>query len=166
MRMVLKQFCDSVALRVRACKPIDRTAAPHGAEAGLTLIEMLVVLVIIAIVGGLIVANVIGRPDDARITTARTDIRTISATLKTYRLDNGQYPTTEQGLKALAERPTAAPVPANYPSEPYLDEVPVDPWGNPYVYVLNGTRFELKSLGRDGRPGGEGPDADIDGRRP
>lgn len=161
MRTLLKQFRDSVSSRA----PNRKAGHPDPGEAGLTLVEMLVVLVIIAIVAGLITVNVISRPDEARVTTAKTDIRTITSALKMYRLDNGGYPTTEQGLKALAEKPTAAPVPANYPADPYLEQAPQDPWGNPYTYVATGSSFELKSLGRDGKPGGEGVDADIDGSR-
>jgi len=135
-------------------------------EAGLTLIEMIVVLAIIALVAALIVPNVIGRPDEARVTVANTDIRTISAALKMYRLDNGDYPTTEQGLAALATRPTIEPIPRNWSSEGYLAQVPVDPWGHGYVYRYpgRGGGFELISLGRDGRPGGEGLDADLGGK--
>lgn len=133
------------------------------AEAGLTLIEMIVVLAIIALIAGLIVPNVIGRPDEARVTVAAADLRTISAALKMYRLDNGAYPTTEQGLAALAERPTSAPLPRTWPEEGYLAEVPRDPWDRPYSYRRSpsGGAFELSSLGRDGKPGGEGVDADI-----
>ncbi len=133
------------------------------AEAGLTLIEMIVVLAIIALIAGLIVPNVIGRPDEARLTVAAADLRTISAALKMYRLDNGTYPTTEQGLAALAARPTASPIPRTWPEEGYLAEVPRDPWDRPYVYrrSAGSSGFELLSLGRDGKPGGEGVDADI-----
>ena len=133
------------------------------AEAGLTLIEMIVVLAIIALIAGLIVPNVIGRPDEARVTVASTDLRTVSAALKMYRLDNADYPTTEQGLQALVTRPTTAPVPRSFPEEGYLSEVPRDPWDRPYVYRNPGGRggFELFSLGKDGKPGGEGVDADI-----
>lgn len=133
-------------------------------EAGLTLVEMIVVLAIIAIVSALIVTNVVGRPDEARVTVAKTDLKTISAALKMYRLDNGDYPTTQQGLAALAEKPTAAPHPANWSSEGYLPQVPVDPWGNPYAYKspgASGTGFDLTSLGKDGKPGGEGLAADL-----
>ena len=124
---------------------------------------MLVVLVIIAIVSGLIVVNVINRPDEARVTTAATNMKTISGALKMYRLDNGAYPTTAQGLKALYEKPVTPPIPAAYPAEPYVEQMPEDPWGNPYVYESTGSRFTIKSLGKDGKPGGEGIDADIDG---
>jgi general secretion pathway protein G len=133
----------------------------------LTLIEMIIVLAIIALIAGLIVPNVIGRPDEARATVAAADVRTISAALKMYRLDNLTYPTTEQGLKALAEKPTRAPVPATWPEEGYLAEVPQDPWGRPYVYRSPGANggFDLFSLGKDGRPGGEGLDADVNASR-
>ena len=138
------------------------------AQSGLTLVEMIVVLAIIALVAALIVPNVIGRPDEARVTVARTDLKTIAAALKMYRLDNGDYPTTQQGLAALAERPTAAPVPSGYASEGYLPQVPMDPWERPYVYKNpsdTGTGFDLMSLGKDGEPGGEGLDADLTERR-
>ncbi|URW76996.1 type II secretion system major pseudopilin GspG [Sphingomonas donggukensis] len=127
---------------------------------------MIVVLAIIALVAALIVPNVIGRPDQARVTTANTDIRTIGAALKMYRLDNGQYPTTAQGLKALVEKPTATPVPANWSAEGYLPQLPVDPWGNPYVYAAPAPGgFALKSFGKDGKDGGEGLDADLTGAK-
>jgi general secretion pathway protein G len=134
-----------------------------GARDGFTLIEMIVVLAIIGVLALIIVPNVIGRPDQARVTVAKTDLRTISAALKIYRLDNGDYPTTEQGLAALVSRPTAPPVPANWSSEGYLPSVPVDPWGNPYAYRSPGERgrFDLSSLGKDGQPGGEDLDADL-----
>lgn len=135
----------------------------HDKEAGLTLIEMIVVLVVIALIAALIVPNVIGRPDEARVTVARTDLRTISAALKMYRLDNGNYPTTEQGLAALVAAPTAPPVPTSWSSEGYLPDMPVDPWGHPYAYKVPGDKrpFDLASLGKDGEAGGEGIDADI-----
>ncbi|WP_370627303.1 type II secretion system major pseudopilin GspG [Brevundimonas sp. PAMC22021] len=130
---------------------------------GLTLVEMIVVLAIIALVAVLIVPNVIGRPDEARVTVAKTDLKTISAALRMYRLDNGDYPTTQQGLRALVERPTQPPAPANWSSEGYLPEAPTDPWGRPYVYRSPGQngRYDLLSYGKDGEAGGEGLDADL-----
>ncbi|QIG79741.1 type II secretion system major pseudopilin GspG [Stakelama tenebrarum] len=157
MRIVFQQFCDSLTVR-----PADRKRPAPG-ETGLTLIEMLVVLVIIAIVGGMIAMNVIDRPDEARVTTTKTNISAISGALKLYRLDNGVYPTTQQGLQALVEKPSTPPVPTAWSSGGYLDSPPLDAWGNPYVYTNEGARFSLKSLGRDGEPGGEGVDADIEG---
>lgn len=142
----------------------NRTLEIRQGEAGLTLIEILVVLAIIAVMAYLIVPNVIGRPDQARVTVAKTDLRTISAALKMYRLDNSDYPSTAQGLAALAKRPTAAPVPANWSPSGYLEQVPVDPWGRPYTYASpgqSGAGFEIVSLGKDGKPGGDGVDADI-----
>ncbi|WP_279330659.1 type II secretion system major pseudopilin GspG [Sphingomonas oleivorans] len=144
----------------------ERRSHPNR-EAGLTLVEMIVVLAIIALVAALIVPNVIGRPDEARVTVANTDLRTISAALKMYRLDNGDYPTTEQGLAALSEKPTTGPIPSNWSAEGYLAQVPVDPWGRPYVYSSPGKEggFDLLSYGKDGKPGGEGLDADLTDRR-
>jgi len=144
-------------------------AAPHrpgtrAGEAGLTLIEMIVVLAIIALVAALIVPNVIGRPDEARRTVVEADLKTVSAALKMYRLDNSDYPTTEQGLQALVKKPTTAPQPRIWPEEGYLAQMPEDPWGRPYVYRspgASGRGFDLLSLGKDGKPGGEGVDADI-----
>lgn len=135
----------------------------RDSQSGVTLIEMMVVLVIIAIVAALIVPNVIGRPDEARVTVARTDIRTIASSLEMYRLDNRRYPSTAQGLEALVARPVAPPAPPNWASGGYLAQVPVDPWGNPYVYRSpgEGAPYELISLGADGQPGGEGVDADL-----
>ncbi len=133
-------------------------------DAGLTLIEMIVVLAIIALVAALIVPSVIGRPDQARVTVAQADLKAIGAALKMYRLDNGQYPTTEQGLAALVTKPTSPPLPANYAADGYLPQPATDPWGHPYVYRSPGTGgagFDLLSLGRDGKPGGDGIDADL-----
>jgi general secretion pathway protein G len=128
-----------------------------------TLIEMMVVLVIIALVAAIIVPNVIGRPDEARATVAQSDIRAVSSALELYRLDNRTYPTTTQGLEALAVRPTSPPEPRNWVAGGYLTAVPIDPWGNDYLYASPGQTggFDLMSLGADGAPGGEGANADI-----
>ncbi len=144
-------------------RPDARRPTVRDRESGVTLIEMMVVLVIIAIVAALIVPNVIGRPDEARVTVARTDLRTIASSLEMYRLDNRTYPPTAQGLEALVTRPTTQPEPVNWASGGYLARVPVDPWGNPYLYRSpgEGRPFELMSLGADGQPGGEGTDADL-----
>ena len=158
MRILFRKFRDTLA-----ANPAARKVSVPDREAGLTLVEMIVVLAIIALVAALIVPNVINRPDQARVTTAGTDIKSISAALKMYRLDNGDYPTTNQGLKALVEKPSQPPVPGAYPPDGYLSQMPQDPWGNPYVYESNGGRFTIKSLGKDGKPGGEELDADIDG---
>lgn len=132
-------------------------------NAGVTLIEMMVVLVIIGIVAALVVPNVIGRPDEARVAVATADLRTIAASLEMYRLDNRSYPSTEQGLSALTARPVVAPVPANWMAGGYLPNLPQDPWGNAYLYAAPGAAgpYELASFGADGQPGGDGVDADI-----
>lgn len=131
------------------------------ANAGFTLIELMVVLVIIGVLAALIVPNVLGRADDARVTAARTDVNNLMQALKLYRLDNQRYPTAAQGLQALVAQPTAPPVPGNW--KPYLDKLPNDPWGRPYQYLNPGIKGEIDvmSFGADGQPGGEGKDADI-----
>ena len=154
MRTNMRQFKDR--LRSRRRTPETRP----DPEAGLTLIEMLIVLAIISIVASLLVVNLMSRPDEARVTTTRTDIRTLSGALAMYRLDNGDYPTTQQGLQALAVQPTPAP-PA---WRSYVQETPKDAWGNDYVYASEGGQFTITSLGRDGKAGGEGVDADITNR--
>jgi len=143
-----------------------RVRRPRRARQGLTLVEMIVVLVIIAVVAVMIVPNVIGRPDEARVTVAKSDLKSVAAALRMYRLDNGDYPTTKQGLRALVERPTAAPVPANWSAEGYLTEMPRDPWGRDYVYRSPGAAgaFDLISYGKDGEEGGDGLDADLTDR--
>lgn len=159
MRISLKPFCDIASQR--APRKL-RHVGEH--EAGLTLIEMLIVLVIIAVVAGLITANVINRPDEARATRAKSDITNIEGALKMYRLDNGDYPTTEQGLKALVEKPTIPPIPTNWAQGGYLSAPPLDAWGKPYEYKSEGGSFTIRSLGKDGKPGGEGVNADLEGK--
>jgi len=130
---------------------------------GFTLIEVMVVVVILAILAAVLVPRIMDRPDEARIARARQDIRAIESALQLYRLDNYRYPTTEQGLEALVRKPTVPPEPPNWKPGGYLDRVPVDPWGRPYRYLHPGEHgeFDVFSYGADGRPGGEGVDADI-----
>ncbi len=130
-------------------------------DAGVTLIEMMVVLVMISVVAALIVPNVIGRPDEARVAVAETDMRSIAGALQLYKLDNGTYPTTAQGLTALAVQPVSPPLPRNWQAGGYLTDVPLDPWGTDYVYRLTNGQIELVSLGADAALGGEGVNADI-----
>jgi general secretion pathway protein G len=129
--------------------------------AGFTLIELMVVLVILGILAVLIVPNLIGHTDDAKVTAARIDVGTLMDALKRYRLDNQRYPTTDQGLQALIARPTSEPAPLNW--KPYLEKLPNDPWGHPYQYLNPGVKGEVDvmSYGADGAPGGEGINADI-----
>jgi general secretion pathway protein G len=137
----------------------------HRHSRGFTLLEIIVVIIVLALLAGLVAPQIFGRLTEARSTTARTQIELLGTALDNYRLDNGSYPTTEQGLEALRERPTRAPVPANWRG-PYLRKaVPNDPWGRPYIYKLPGDKnpsgFDLGTLGRDGQPGGTGEDADV-----
>ena len=129
---------------------------------GFTLVEIMVVVVIIGILAVLVVPRVVGRSDDARIAAAKHDVATIQQSLKLYRLDNGRYPTSEQGLQALVAKPQSAPLPTNW--RQYLDKLPKDPWGKEYQYLNPGVHGEVDvfSLGADGAPGGSGgADADI-----
>jgi general secretion pathway protein G len=130
---------------------------------GFTLIELMVVLVILGVLAAMIAPKIMDRPDQARIIAAKQDIATIVQALKMYRLDNIRYPTTEQGLQALISKPTIAPVPDNWKSGGYLEKLPNDPWGHPYLYLNPGRQGEIDviSLGADGESGGEGTDADI-----
>lgn len=132
-------------------------------QAGFTLIEIMVVIAIIGILATLIVPKIMGRPDEARVVAAKQDVGTIMQALKLYRLDIGRYPTTEQGLKALIEKPTAEPVPQNWKAGGYLESLPKDPWGNLYQYSNPGTHSEIDvySFGADGKLGGYGLDADV-----
>ena len=108
-------------------------AAPRRpADAGFSLLELMVVVVILSILALVIVPRVIDRPDQARAARAQSDIAAIQAAINLYRLDNFRYPTTDQGLAALVERPTAAPVPQNWAQGGYLAAMPADPWGNDY----------------------------------
>lgn len=163
--MIRKLFMGALArmARRRSDRRFVRCPARRLPDAGVTLIEMMVVLVIIALVAAMIVPNVIGRPDEARVAVARTDIRAIGSALELYRLDNRAYPTSAQGLEALVREPVSPPQPPNWATGGYLGAVPVDPWGNAYVYRSPGDSagFDLISLGADAQPGGDGADADI-----
>ena len=130
---------------------------------GFTLLEVMVVIVIIGILAALVVPRIISRPDEARVVAAKQDIASLMQALKLYRLDNHRYPTTEQGLRALVEKPTSTPIPPNWKKGGYIERLPKDPWGTPYQYLNPGVHGEIDvfSYGADSAPGGEEFDADI-----
>ncbi|WP_082936658.1 type II secretion system major pseudopilin GspG [Pseudomonas citronellolis] len=132
-------------------------------QAGFTLIEIMVVVVILGILAALVVPQVMSRPDQAKVTAAQNDIRAIGAALDMYKLDNHSYPSTQQGIEALVSRPGGNPQPRNWNKEGYLKRLPADPWGNPYQFLAPGTKgpYDLFSFGADGKPGGSGLDTDI-----
>lgn len=135
-----------------------------GRQRGFTLIEVMVVVVILGILAAVVVPRVMDRPDQARITKVKSDVRALESALNLYRLDNFNYPTTEQGLIALVTMPSGTDAPRNYRSGGYIDRLQKDPWGNDYQYLRpgrDGRDYDLYSLGADGRPGGEGSNADI-----
>jgi len=139
--------------------------SPAGKRSGFTLIEILVVIAVLAMLAALVAPNVFQHVGTAKDATARSQIELLGAGLDAYRLDNGRYPTTEQGLEALQTQPATHPLPSNWRG-PYLRKaIPMDPWGNPYIYLspgeVNPRGYDLLSLGADGEPGGEGEDADI-----
>jgi len=140
--------------------------SPGYLQRGFTLIELMVVMLIIGVLAALIVPNVLERADDAKVTAAKTDISNLVQALKLYRLDNGRYPSQEQGLAALVTKPTNEPAPANWKKN--LDLLPNDPWGKPYVYINPGVKGEIDvmSFGADGQAGGEGKNADIGSWQP
>ncbi|MFO8163503.1 MAG: type II secretion system major pseudopilin GspG [Thermodesulfobacteriota bacterium] len=137
----------------------------YGDQNGFTLIEIMVVMVILGILAGLIIPRIMGRPEEARRTKARIQIESIETALKLYKLDNGSYPTTEQGLQALVEAPSTGQLAKGWREGGYLEKgkVPKDPWDNEYVYLCPGIHgdFDLLSYGADGENGGEGKDRDI-----
>ncbi|NJD91766.1 MAG: type II secretion system protein GspG [Geobacter sp.] len=134
-------------------------------NAGFTLIEIMVVIVILALLAALVGPKIIGRSDDARIADAKVQIRNLETALKLYKLDSSVFPTTDQGLAALVTKPATGVIPKNYKAEGYLEskKLPKDPWGNDYIYLSPSEHgdYELCSYGSDGAKGGEGKAADL-----
>ncbi len=134
------------------------------AQRGFTLIEIMVVVVILGILAAIIVPRFLGRPDEAKVTKAKVDMKSLEEALGLFKLDNGFYPSTEQGLQALVSKPEIGRIPTRYSEGGYLKKVPNDPWGTPFVYLspgVNRPEFDIISYGADGQPGGESFDADI-----
>ena len=128
---------------------------------GFTLIEVMVVVIILGILAAIVVPRVMDRPDAARITKTKQDIRAMESALNLYKLDNFSYPTTDQGLEALVAKPAGTPEPRNW--EKYMDRLAKDAWGNDYQYLSPGIKgdIDIFSLGADGQPGGDKQNADI-----
>lgn len=133
-------------------------------EAGFTLIEVMVVMIILSILATIVIPKFMRQTEKAKRTAAVMQISSFKGALSMFRLENGFYPTTGQGLEALVEEPTAEPLPRKWPEGGYLDKIPLDPWGNPYVYVspgIHSKEYDIISFGKDGEEGGEGENADI-----
>jgi len=132
-------------------------------ERGFTLVEIMVVVVILGILAAIVMPKLLGRPEEARITQVKTQIRGLEQALGMFKLDNGYFPSTEQGLEALVSKPTSGRIPTRYAENAYLPKVPKDPWGSAYLYISPGVHgeYDLYSYGPDGQPGGEGQNADI-----
>ncbi len=130
---------------------------------GFTLIELMIVIVILGILAGIVVPRLMNEPDKARVVKAKMQIQNLAVAVKKFKMDNGFYPSTEQGLEALVTKPTVGRIPQHYPPRGYISKVPKDPWGNAYIYISPGEHadFEIISLGADGKEGGEGYDKDI-----
>ncbi len=133
-------------------------------ERGFTLIEIMVVVTILAILIALVAPKMVGRTDQARRVSTKAQIKNIEGALQLYKLDNGVYPSTEQGLDALVNPPTVGVIPKHWKEGGYLGKVPNDAWGNPYVYLSPGSHgdYDLVSYGSDNEPGGEGDNADLE----
>lgn len=134
-------------------------------QAGFTLLEIIVVVFILSLLAAIVAPRIIGRTDDARITEAKVQMRNFETALKLFKLDNGFYPETQQGLEALVEKPATGRTPQKYREGGYLEQkkIPLDPWSNPYIYVSPGLHgdFDIMSYGADSKDGGEGKEADI-----
>jgi len=141
------------------------TSAGKKGSSGFTLIELMVVIVILGVLAGLIVPRIMGRPDEARQLKAKMQIESLETALKLYKLDNGAYPSTDQGLEALVTQSETPPVPRKWREGGYLEKgkVPVDPWGNTFVYLSPGVHgdYDISSYGADGVSGGDDKNSDI-----
>jgi general secretion pathway protein G len=144
-------------------KKLNLRRSAHRLQRGFTLIEIMVVVVIMGVLAALVVPKLISRTGESKVAAAKVDIATIMQALKLYKLDNQRYPTTEQGLQSLIEKPTGGPAANGWKAGGYVEKMPKDPWGNQYQYLSPGIKGEIDvfSYGADGQPGGTGDDADI-----
>jgi len=161
---VQKPVSSQQQLRLRNSSHSSRQSQVHeycaSKQRGFTLIEVMVVVIILGILAAVVVPSVMDKPGQARITKAKQDIRALESALNLYKLDNFRYPTSDQGLEALVNKPSATPEPKNW--KQYMPRLPKDPWGEPYQYISgDGNSIEIISLGSDGAVGGEGEAADI-----
>jgi len=142
---------------------MKKFSLPRRAARGFTLIEIMVVVVIMGVLAALVVPKLLSRTGESKVAAAKVDIATVMQALKLYKLDNQRYPTSEQGLQALLEKPTGGPAANGWKTGGYLEKMPKDPWGNPYQFLSPGIHGEVDvfSYGADGAPGGSGDDADI-----
>ena len=150
-------------------EPLNRE--PRARRAGFTLVEILVVVTIILLLSGIVLQNIVGGMAKGELAAAKAQIQALSSAVTEYRMTHGRYPTTQQGLQALVEKPTQEPIPPNYPEGGHLNSriLPLDPWKRPYLYLSPGRQrepFEIFSYGADGEPGGEGADADVSSANP
>ncbi len=142
---------------------MQKQSKSQRARAGFTLLELMIVIVILGILGAIVVPQFMDEPHKARVVQAEMQIENLSTAVKKFYLDNGFYPTTEQGLEALVEKPSIGKNPKNYPTNGYMSKLPEDPWGNNYVYIMPGERepFVIISFGADGVEGGDEENLDI-----
>lgn len=151
---------------IKILKSLKKITSYFTEEGGFSLLELLIALAIMAIIATLAVPNILKRLDEAKVQTTKTQIKTVENLLSQYYLDNGTYPSSDQGIKALIEKPLSEPVPENYNPGGYIqgNKIPVDGWGNEFLYNSPGTEgrdYEIISLGADKQEGGEGINADI-----
>ena len=148
--------------------PVRTDDGQRRRRRGFTLIELIVVIIVIGLLAGLVGPQILRHVSDASVTTAKAQLELLDVALESYRLDNGRFPTTDQGLGALRDRPTRGPAAPNWRGPYVKKSIPLDPWGNAYVYRSPGTRnpsgYDLSSLGRDAKIGGTGEDADLIGQ--
>ena len=154
--MIIQEAVLTTNMNTRAMKA-------RAQQAGFTLVEIMVVVIINGLLAGIVVPNVMDNLDKANVQKARADFSSLQTALKLYRIDNFNYPTTEQGLEALVSKSSIAPVPRNFKSSGYIDNLNKDPWGNDYQYMspADGKEYDIYSLGADGVSGGEGQNADV-----